>query len=56
MGELAALAAPPGTRAAAPVDPDTIGMPSEAALEAVERLVREAASGPDESGRGPAGP
>jgi hypothetical protein len=44
MTELAALAAPDGTRADAPVDPGTVGKPSEAALRAVERLDRADAS------------
>ena len=41
MAELAALAAPDGSRADAPVDPNTVGKPSDAALRAVERLDRE---------------
>jgi len=44
MAELAALAAADGTRAQAPVDPSTVGTPSDAALQAVERLDREDAS------------
>jgi hypothetical protein len=38
MAELAALAAPDGSRADAPVDPNTVGKPSDAALEAAERM------------------
>ncbi len=45
MAELAALAAPYGTRTAAPVDPSSVGESSDAALEATERLDREDASG-----------
>jgi hypothetical protein len=41
MSELAALAAP---HADAPVDPSTVGQPSDAALEAAERQDREDAS------------
>lgn len=41
MAELAALAAPANVGANAPVDPTTMGKPSDAALLAVERLDRE---------------
>ena len=47
MSGMAALAAPYGSslQSEAPVDPGTIGKPSDAALEAVERMDREDASG-----------
>jgi hypothetical protein len=41
MAELAALAAPDVSRADAPVDPSTVGKPSDAAVRVVERLDRE---------------
>jgi hypothetical protein len=44
MAELAALAAPDGIRADAPVDPSIVGKPSDAAVQAVERLDGEDAS------------
>ena len=44
MAELAALAATEDVGADAPVDPSAVGRPSDAALEAVERLEREDAS------------
>lgn len=44
MAELAALAAPANVGARAPVDPSSVGEPTEAALLAVERLDREDAS------------
>ncbi len=44
MAELAALAAPYGTHTKAPVDPSSVGEPSDAALRAAERLDREDAS------------
>ena len=45
MAELAALAAPYGTRTAAPVDLSSVGESSDAALKAAEQLDREDASG-----------
>jgi hypothetical protein len=45
MTELAALAATENVGAGAPVDPSTLGKPSDAALQAVERLDREGHSG-----------
>lgn len=44
MAELEALAGSNGIPAGAPVDPTTVGKPSDAALQAVERLDREDAS------------
>ncbi len=44
LAELAALASTHHVAADAPVDPSTVGKPSDAALEAVERLDREEAS------------
>ena len=47
MSGMAALAAPYGSslRSGASVDPGTVGKPSDAALEAAERMDREDASG-----------
>lgn len=45
MAELAALAAPDDIHAGAPVDPSTVGKPSDAVLQEVERLDREGHSG-----------
>jgi hypothetical protein len=45
MAELAALAAPANADAHAPVDPNTLGKPSDAARQAVERLDRGDKSG-----------
>ena len=45
MAELAALAATEDVGVGAPVDPSTLGKPSDAALQAVERLDREGHSG-----------
>ena len=44
LAELAALAAPADVGADTPVDPSTVGKPSDAAIQAVERLDREDAS------------
>jgi len=44
MADLAALAAPYGTHTKAPADSSSVGEPSDAALEAVERLDHEGAS------------
>lgn len=44
MAGLAALAAPDGTRTAAPVDPSSVGESSDAGLKAAEQLDREDAS------------